>query len=302
MQNLTNNCYQWKHGYTLGEIIPEEELKLELLDKQIEQVNKEVELECFNNQIEQFGNEVEINEKDNMLSNKLKPLYDEIESIWAKQDYDYNFELKYTYLPHAGTIRTVQKGGSPVENSYKIQIKTYSDVTSQIHEVVKVLFKDLPVSINSFLKDKSIENLVKTVENIFLTNNENNKNGANILTEIELFASCISINKVSLIENLSVRGSGLNSEMIENASKLYVITECLLGGLFFGLRTFTRSEQGNNDFSMGQMKVHQYGALGKIEFGNIEKSYDNWKKALLSSSSSGYPFAYKVKNLESLIK
>lgn len=194
----------------------------------------------------------------------------------------------------------IHQGKKPhVENFFKIHFTNEDNVNNKMNRLIRDLVKGVPntdsLAITSDLTDK-VTSLIRGI--LMEQNNESNGN----LTEVELYASFIALDRTKTFGPLSIRRSAsLSDRLLKNASRMYVISECLLGGIFFGFRKKITGTVDNSSFSSNTLKVISMGTISKIDCNDLDVSYKNWKESILNNPDSGYPISCKVKNLEEII-
>lgn len=281
MLNLTDRFYSWKFGAVLGDLVSKEQLQEQVINGQIK--------------------DVETEQDSNAIKEQLESLYTQKMSLIEKI-IDQRFSmlpLENIFLPVAGRISTIQGQRPHLENVQKFRFSAHGSVDKQIYQVMSELIKGTLIDYSVLRSEALVENTIRDIKKLV----EQNlcKGPLDAVIEVELYASCIVLDRVRVYENLSVRKSGLDSYLLKNAGDLYVISEALLGGLFFGTRTAIRAHDGTRDTSLSTMSISQKGTVSQIVFGDLDATYENWKRDLLENRETGYPFAYKVKNLKSLL-
>lgn len=234
-------------------------------------------------------------------SAKIEDINSKILSVYERQSVD-DFYLGFESIPwDKRCVVTTHQGRTPyLENLFKMQFTSAECVSYKMNNLVKNLVKGVPNTDTGAISSEMIDNVSSLIEK-FLIKQLNECDEASI--EVELYASFISLDRTRSFGPLAIRSNAvLSDKLIDNASRIYVISECLLGGIFFGLRRNIIGVAEKSSFSCKTLQVISKGTISNMVYNDLDASYNNWKKSLLNNLQDGYPISFKVKNLKEIIK
>lgn len=288
-----DSYYPCQEDCQLGNIVLETTLELQQVDQKI-------------NELMNFLMNLEINEKSDDYEQKIESQTEELSKYFAIKKTIYSkiatSPRLFENIPWQNHSVSVKQGEIPYsENCFTISFKGTSIAPDAIfNEIAEKLIQGMPHCHKNTISFNHLSGITEKVNQILRGNTLNAEEGNG--TQVELYASFISLNRTKGYDSLRIREDACLSEsMVNNASSVYIVSECLLGGLFLGLQTYTENENGTRNFALSTMSVEQKGTLGKVVLNNLDQSYVNWKNALLNDPNAGYPIAFKVKNLKTLI-
>lgn len=175
------------------------------------------------------------------------------------------------------------------------------NVLGQMQKFVMDLFlQTVPISI---LPRGTLERMTEKVERLLGIAN----------TEVTILGACVSLDRVKSIDPIVIRThSFIREEYQKNAQKYYVFTEAVLGGVFLAIGrsvSVSAPKEGDEEekwkTAMMATSFVSQGAIPKlsheIEKVNIWSAYINWVESLREDPEGGYPIAFKVRSLFSIL-
>lgn len=292
--------------YMPGCIIPETTLELKKLERKLNQLqllkaSKEEKFAEYKLQIEDEKKAIE-----EEYERKFYSILKKMNAIYARM-HPLNFDLLWwsqaIRWDRRCTVKVIQGNNPYLENFSRIQFTAGVIMQGVIPRLFEDLLKEMPSEYTDIIRQRQIEEFTRQVKSALKIEPAiKSKEDSETLQQVELCASFICLDRVQSYGPLSIRNSKavLNEKLIENAFRLYVITECLLGGLFLGYRTHTTAKTSN--LSVEEIAIISKGTISPIIPGNLNASYRSWKESLLNNHHAGYPIAYKVKSLKEILK
>lgn len=285
----------------LGSIVPETTLELSYLKDQFDQLcSEQLQYELQNDPETNNAIDPDHSEKLLSVSNAMKSVYQKINSSPVD---DCLWGLEYIPWDNKCVVRVIQGRNPYLENFFKIQFTNIEGVDSTMEALIKDLVTGMPNGYSKMICPQTVKAATRQIKTVL--KNElaiELKDTSTPLPQVELYASFIRLDRVRSYDCLFVQKNAvLSDNLTNNASSLYVISECLLGGLFFGLRSKTSSEEDNCFFNCKEMSVFSKGTISTIALNDLDISYKKWKDSLLNDPNTGYPIAYKVKNFKEIM-
>jgi len=137
--------------------------------------------------------------------------------------------------------------------------------------------------------------------------------------EVCLLGSFITLSKVKVFDPIVVRKEAVLNKAFqdkEKVSKYSVIVESILGGVFigFGNRTIHENEEKEPSEMEKEKRAKSFtstfhtfsfvsqGAIPQTQTFNLWDTYNSWKERLLLGDHSGFPIAFKVRNLGDILE
>ncbi len=234
-------------------------------------------------------------------SSKIEDLSSKMASLSQKMCVD-DFLLNLEFIPwdNRCVVKTAQTREPYLENFFKMQFTHTEGLHNKIKDLTQDLVKGMPNTDISVISSEMRDNISSLIEKLL---NEQLKECDESSIEVELYASFISLNRTRSFEPLRIRSNAVLSDKLrDNASRIYIISECLLGGIFFGLHKNVTGAKEKSSFSCQSLQVISKGAISNIVLGDLDASYNNWKMSLMNDPHSGYPISFKVKNFGEIIK
>ncbi|PCI75156.1 hypothetical protein COB21_05985 [Candidatus Aerophobetes bacterium] len=121
--------------------------------------------------------------------------------------------------------------------------------------------------------------------------------------EVCVIGSFISLARIKSLDPVAIREDAtLDTDLVENAERYRVITETVLGGVFigFGTRTTVTPEPNSARTIASSLNVFSFVSQGAIPLSDefdLWKTYNAWKRTLVTDEHSGFPIAFKVREL-----
>lgn len=289
------NYFPFPENFTMGSPILDTTLEEIFLQNQLNQL--------FNDQSQPSMKQLESksdNNNESSLDSKIMAIYDKMASLYKKQEDDFLWNVEGIPWDKNCVVK-IQQGNMPyVENFFKMQFSSTENLSGRMDLLVKDLVKGVANIDSSLIPSDMINNVSSLIKkNLDQQLTQSNK----VSNEVELIASFIALDRTKSMGPLSLsKGATLSNHLIKKASRLYVITECQLGGIFFALRTKMSGSGDNSSFNCKSIHVISKGTISTIDRDDLDASYDHWKKSLLDCPDSGYPISCKVKKLEEIIK
>jgi hypothetical protein len=133
-------------------------------------------------------------------------------------------------------------------------------------------------------------------------------------TTVAVVGSFITLNRVRMLDPLVFReGAILSNKLRENASKYYVLTQAILGGVFLGLgKQISVHNHSSEDetlklmSNLSSISFFCQGAIAsfksQLDQINVWEAYSEWKKKLINDSEAGYPIKFTVRCLPNILE
>jgi len=174
-------------------------------------------------------------------------------------------------------------------------------VAEKINEFVTQLFLQ-GASLDCF-SSIALDRIVSNIEIMLKTD-----------SQVCVVGSWISLARSKRMDPIKFRKDAKISETLKkNASKYYVLTEVIFGGVFLGVGQYLfgsneSKEEKNSASLMSRLAVVSFISQGAVpEVGkkagdiNLWSIYASWKHALKNDEDCGYPIAFKCRELKDIL-
>jgi hypothetical protein len=250
---------------------------------------------------------------------KLEKQYERVcEEIKLLDDFQsLSLEETLPIDPNESEIRIEENISFSSERTDHIYLKRQdsSIVRDQIENFVYRLFSP-DISANC-LPPSTLEGVISNIEDMLQTE-----------SLISLVGSVITLPRVRVLDPIVLRPKAkINEELKKKAKDYCVLTEAILGGVFFGIGKHisgtksketehedvkTKQEDDNNNnnkksliASLSMITFISQGAIPKTnshpEDVNLWSVYSQWKEVLLNDIHSGYPIGFKFRELHDVL-
>ncbi len=287
----SNNYFSIQENYVLGDL---------LLDTSLEEIDLNMRLDHLRIADQANIEHPDTNSEDQeRASLERMAIYSKMQTLYSRKSVD-DLRLDFQSIPwDRNCVARVHQGKKPYsENFFKGEFNSEETLSTKMDQVAKNLLKGMSDTDSSVISWE-INEVSSFVENIFRSKGANN-----VAIEVEFFASFIVLDRTRSLGPLAIRnGAKLSEKLIENASRIYVLSECLLGGVFFGVRSKVGGTGSSLSLNLNTLKILSKGAISTHPYSDsIEASYNSWKEQLLNSMNAGFPIACKFKNLGEILK
>lgn len=191
-------------------------------------------------------------------------------------------------IPEKMETTFFQMSNEPSKESFELQVK------NKVQTFIAHLFLD---EVNpNILPSGSLDSLVRAIHGICKSN-----------FRAVLIGSWVSLNRVNAIDSVRWCKEAIISEILrKNAQDCYVLTEALLGGVFFGVG---KSESNPSETEMNKISMVHFISLGAIpkvsqtfQECDLWEVYADWKNKLENDELTGYPIQFKLKKLADMLE
>ena len=320
-------------GYALGNNIKKGEILLPLLIKRCKNIEEElIRLKAekqairgskFYKELKGDDQQRELNcifVKENRERRRLDATFKAIDNIYKTFSNDETPLSVNEMLPIDFTrsvIRIENRSYSSEKTSQTILRKS-NDLESKIYTFVSQLKLDNAPS--PCINNNTLEQLVSRIDDMLSSKD----------VEVHLIGSFVTLNRVKTIDPIFLRkGADISPELKKDVDQYYVLTEAVLGGVFIGFGLHCSESEKPHDVDqkssiilkspeseeaidakhqVSTIKSHEaskisvfsfisQGAIPKVQDRDLWSAYLSWKQGLLDGVYSGYPVAFKVRNL-----
>jgi hypothetical protein len=299
-------------GYAMGGIVPRAELDLPYLHQQMGNLeierakveSEKVQLKALNASPEASPSVGRSLDPQKAMSGYVARL-EEIAIQLAQ------VTEKIKAAKHEQRTTPLIKAALPINHrATRVTYKPLSNDSENMHYVIISGSSGRPEALLNAFSDhlargdslKMVADLVKQVSGTILSMVKQDQ-------EVCVIGSFVTLSKVKVLDPIVIRANAiLDKTMLANVEKYAVISETVLGGAFIGFGTVTKSVERTAEATVqtvaSSINVFSFvaqGAIPKTRGVNLWQTYEAWKETLLSQEHSGYPIAFKTRELEDVL-
>jgi hypothetical protein len=151
--------------------------------------------------------------------------------------------------------------------------------------------------LSSYLPTSSLKQIANVADNM-LTDRE----------EISIVGSFVCVPRVRILDPLILRRNAVNKKLIRGAKDYCVLTEAVLGGVFFGIGNFSAKSKREAQLQSqpSSEEKQSQGVIPKTsqdpENTDLWSVYQDWKKTMNEDPYSGYPIGFKSRELKDILR
>jgi hypothetical protein len=301
-------------GYAMGSLIKKTELLLPILRKQEAELNDRLsQLSQLkgNNSSKEATNQfvvdkIKLQRNLNAVQVRIKAMEDSTAS---------SLDLPQT-LPADTSKMKIENRSFCFEKMMHVTLKKNDKTSNALQERIDHFAMDLLShdGLSSYLPTSSLKQIANVADNM-LTDRE----------EISIVGSFVCVPRVRILDPLILRRNAVNKKLIRGAKDYCVLTEAVLGGVFFGIGNFSakskREAQLQSQPSSEEKQTHigeenliRAAMVSFISQGVIPKTsqdpentdlwsvYQDWKKTMNEDPYSGYPIGFKSRELKDILR
>lgn len=228
--------------------------------------------------------------KINTLKKKREALAGKIEELTqSRNQFATEEALPIDYL--RSKVQSIHNGAYS-EFCHKIVISKSADIRKEIIEMIAKI-NSSGGRYNLCLSDETVEEIIEEITHMQKSS-----------SYIEVIASLVTLSKSQIMNPIVLqRGTTVSQNLKEQRGKYRVLTEAVLGGVFFGYSIkfegadSERNHQFDNVFFIAKGGIASSPATREE---SLLSAYNSWKASLLGPNG-GYPIALKWNYLENIL-
>lgn len=299
-------------GYAMGGIVPRAELDLPYLQQQMG--NLEIErarVENDKNRLKALNASPDASPSVGSPLDPQKAMSSCVERLEEIAIQLVQVSEKIKAAKQAQRTTPLIKAALPISHgATRVTYKPLSNDSENMHYVIISGSAGKPEALLNAFSDhlargdslKMVADLVKQVSGTILSMIKQDQ-------EVCVIGSFVTLSKVKVLDPIVIRENAiLDRTMLANVEKYSVISETVLGGAFIGFGTVTKSieraVEGPIQTVASAINVFSFvaqGAIPKTRGVNLWQTYEAWKETLLTEEHSGYPIAFKTRELEDVL-
>jgi len=316
-------------GYAMGIIVPTTELEIPNLKREIASLESEKEKEKgkvdnLNQEVRSINNRSDLSEAEKLqqrnfrqkIANQCQMAIRELESSISRVH-----QKIRTFERHQEEEKDSSSVGEmlPIDHNLTklVIVENRSNESENMHSIV-VKQDSTQIEFDLFASHltgmqylpRVVELVNQIAQTILYQAKEQNQS-------IFLLGSFITLARERVLDPIIVREQAdISDNLLKKADRYSVICQTVLGGVFIGFTAILSKDQEVEKHSFFDKKEIELLSSGFHTFSFVSQgaipppsqtfslwdTYNNWKKKLLEDKNSGFPIAYKVRNLKDILQ